>query len=43
MEQPGSTLLLAFLFFFVFALYTTIVIYSFACIVTQASQLQITL
>ena len=41
MEQPGSTLPLAFLLFFV--LYTTIVIYSFTCIVTHASQLQITL
>ena len=31
-----------FVFIF-FVLYTTIVIYSFTCIVTQASQLQITL
>ena len=43
MEQPGFTLLLTFLFSFCFALYTTLVIYVFACIVAQASQLQITL
>ena len=42
MEQPGSTLLLSFCFF-CFVVYTAIVIYSFTCIVAQASQLQITL